>query len=150
MRKILFASVLALICFSIVFAALQKQPWVVPEEAKQRKNPFVASPAGMTAAKYLYLDHCAQCHGETGKGDGSEAMMHDPPPADLTDAKHMSALTDGEIYYQISEGRKPMPAFKQRLSEEQRWQLVILVRSFAPPAPALPAPDKKPTPSGKQ
>jgi mono/diheme cytochrome c family protein len=40
-------------------------------------------------------------------------------------------LTDGEIYYQITEGRKPMPSFKKRLTEEQRWQLVLLVRSFA-------------------
>jgi mono/diheme cytochrome c family protein len=24
-----------------------------------------------------------------------------------------------------------MPAFKKRLTEEQRWQLVLLVRSFA-------------------
>jgi mono/diheme cytochrome c family protein len=43
----------------------------------------------------------------------------------------MNRVTDGEIFYQISQGRKPMPAFKKRLSEEQRWQLVILVRSFA-------------------
>ena len=42
----------------------------------------------------------------------------------------MSATTDGELFYQISEGRKPMPAFKKRLTEEQRWQLVLLVRSF--------------------
>jgi mono/diheme cytochrome c family protein len=43
-------------------------------------------------------------------------------------------LTDGEIFYQISEGRKPMPSFKKKLSEAQRWQLVLLVRSFAAPS----------------
>jgi len=58
-------------------------------------------------------------------------MMYDPPPANLTDASHMNKMTDGEIYYLISEGRKPMPSFKKRLTDEQRWQLVLLVRSFA-------------------
>jgi mono/diheme cytochrome c family protein len=48
----------------------------------------------------------------------------------------MNSVTDGEIFYQISEGRKPMPAFKRKLTEEQRWQLVLYVRSFAPAAPA--------------
>ena len=78
-------------------------------------------------------------------------MMYDPPPADLTDAEKMSKVSDGEIYYQITEGRKPMPSFRNRLSESERWQLVYLVRSFAgnpgnptPPAPANPTkPDDK-------
>ena len=82
-------------------------------------------------------------------------MMYDPAPSDLTNAEKMGKLTDGEIYYQITEGRKPMPSYKKRLSEEQRWQLVILVRSFAgqpsPPAPTKQpnAPRSKPEPSGK-
>jgi mono/diheme cytochrome c family protein len=52
------------------------------------------------------------------------------------DSKHMSSVTDGEIFYQISEGRKPMPAFRRKLSEEQRWELVLYVRSLAPAAPS--------------
>jgi len=50
----------------------------------------------------------------------------------------MEEMTDGEIFYKISEGRRPMPSFKKRLTEEQRWQLVNYVRTFAPklePAP---------------
>jgi mono/diheme cytochrome c family protein len=62
--------------------------------------------------------------------------MYDPAPGNLTDAKHMSTRTDGELFYQISQGRKPMPSFKKRLTEEQRWQLVLLVRSFAESSPA--------------
>ena len=57
--------------------------------------------------------------------------MYDPLPSDLTDAARMNKVTDGEIFFQISEGRKPMPSFKKKLTEEQRWQLVLLVRSFA-------------------
>ena len=43
----------------------------------------------------------------------------------------MGAMTDGELFYKLSEGHKPMPSFKKRLSEDQRWRLVLLLRSFA-------------------
>ena len=142
MRKILFAAVLTLAALSIVMAAREKRPWNIPEEAKQLKNPLQPSPAALQAARDIYLDNCAQCHGEFGKGDGPEANMYDPLPADLSNKKFNAGLTDGEIFYQISEGQKPMPAFKRRFTEEQRWQLVFLVRSFAAPPPDAP-PAKK-------
>jgi mono/diheme cytochrome c family protein len=143
-RKILFASLLALICIALVYAAFQRdKPWVVPEEVKKLKNPIATSESTLKAARGIYMDECAQCHGERGKGDGPEAAMHDPPPADITDARHMNTVTDGEIFYQISEGRKPMPSFKKRLTEDQRWGLVLLVRSFSAPS-APPIQEKKP------
>jgi mono/diheme cytochrome c family protein len=135
MRKFLLACTLGLIFLSIGLAAFHKQNGTIPEEEKQRKNPIAPSEAALNAARPIYSDQCANCHGDTGKGDGSDAMMYDPGPADLTDASHMKKLTDGEIYYQITEGRKPMPSFKKRLTDEQRWELVLLVRAFAnPPA----------------
>ncbi len=141
-RKILFASLLALICIVIAYAAFQKdRPWVVPEEAKKLKNPLSPSDSILRGAKAIYRDECAQCHGERGKGDGRESMMHSLAPADLTDAGHMNGITDGEIFYQISEGRKPMPSFKKRLTEEERWGLVLFVRSFVRPNSAT---EKKP------
>src|SRR5713226_8645158 len=141
-RKILFASLLAIICIALVYAAFHKdEPWVVPEEVKKLKNPLPPSESTLKAARGIYMDECAKCHGERGKGDGPEAMMHDPPPADITDTRHMNTVTDGEIFYQISEGRKPMPSFKKRLTEDQRWGLVLLVRSFSAPS-ALPIHEK--------
>jgi mono/diheme cytochrome c family protein len=79
----------------------------------------------------VYADKCAHCHGDTGKGDGRDASRYDPAPMDFTDAKRMSEATDGELFYKISEGKKPMPVFKNKLSEDQRWELVLLIRSFA-------------------
>jgi mono/diheme cytochrome c family protein len=136
-RKILFVSLLVLICIVLVYAEFQKdRPWVVPEEVKKLKNPLKPSESTLRVAKTIYTDECAECHGEYGKGDGPKAMMHAPAPADLTDARQMNTVTDGEIFYQISEGRKPMPSFKKRLTEEQRWGLVLFVRSFSQPTDA--------------
>ena len=145
-----------MILLAVALATIHKKSWAIPPDAKALKNPLAPSDTHITAAKRVYSDQCANCHGDSGKGDGSDAMMYDPAPSDLTDAAKMSKVTDGEIYYQITEGRKPMPSYKKRLSEEQRWQLVLLVRSFAGQPAALPLtkqPDvpgsKPPEPSGK-
>jgi mono/diheme cytochrome c family protein len=116
-RKKLFAALLALICIVIVYAVFQNdRPWVVPEEVKKLKNPLQSSESTLKAARGIYTDECAQCHGERGRGDGPEAAMHSPAPADLTDAGHMIGVTDGEIFYQISEGRKPMSSIKKQMT----------------------------------
>ncbi len=148
-RKILFALLLALICIVLVYAAFQRdRPWIVPEEAKRLKNPIAPTESTLKAARGIYVEECAQCHGEQGKGDGPKARLHFPAPADLTDTRRMNSVTDGEISYKISEGRKPMPSFKNRLTEDQRWELVLLVRSFSAPA-GLPTVEKKPDAVGK-
>ncbi len=131
-------------------AAHGKKDWPAPEEAKKLKNPVTASDASISAGKALYLDNCAQCHGEQGKGDGTEAGMYNTKPADFTDAHMMGEMTDGEIFWKISEGRRPMPSFKKRFREEQRWDLVNYIRTFASkaaPETKLPGDgNKKPAP----
>jgi len=142
LQKLLLVLVILLIVLSIGLAALHKTPWSVPLEDKLRKNPLAATDANLNAAKPVYNEYCANCHGDTGKGDGSDAMMYDPAPSNLTERQHMTHLTDGEIFYQITQGRKPMPSFRKKLTEDQRWQLVILVRSFVAPTAPIPAPTK--------
>ena len=137
-RVILFVFVLGLIALSIALGLFHKTPWIIPPPEKARKNPLSASEANLTAARAVYGEKCANCHGEKGKGDGSDAMMYDPAPSDLTDAAQIGKLTDGEIFYQITEGRKPMPSFRKKLTEEQRWQLVLLVREVAAGRAGLP------------
>jgi mono/diheme cytochrome c family protein len=131
LRKGIFAALLAVILVCVAVAIYQNREWKIPEEAKLLKNPIQPSPTALVTARTIYLDKCVQCHGETGKGDGPDAAMYYPAPASLADTKRMNTATDGELFYEISEGRKPMPSFKKRLTEEQRWQLVLLVRSFA-------------------
>ena len=131
----MFLLVLAVIAAAIVYSAVNKAPWSwpVPEQAKQLKNPLQPTLPALKSAREVYADKCAHCHGDLGKGDGRDANRYDPPPTNFTDAKRMDAATDGELFYKISEGKKPMPVFKTKLTEDQRWQLVLLIRSVAQP-----------------
>ncbi|HEX3543644.1 MAG TPA: c-type cytochrome [Candidatus Acidoferrum sp.] len=130
-RKALFVALLAMILLSIVLGVTHRGQWNIPDEAKLRQNPVHASPQTLDAARILYDDHCERCHGKTGKGDGADATKFSTSPRDLTDTSRMSEQSDGELFYKISEGRKPMPEFKTKLTEEQRWRLVLLIRSMS-------------------
>ena len=131
LRRMLFIALSGMIVIAIVLAVMRRDEWIIPEEAKQRQNPLQSSAQVLEAARPLYTENCERCHGETGKGNGPESARQYTAPSDLTDAKRMNALTDGAIFYQIGEGRRPMPSFKRRLTEDQRWQLVLFLRSFA-------------------
>jgi mono/diheme cytochrome c family protein len=134
----------------MALAAHGPHEWHVPDAAKKMKNPVAVSPAVLKTAKAVYSEFCEQCHGASGKGDGVEAVMYTVKPSNFADAKMMSAMSDGEIFYKITEGRQPMPSFKMQLTDEQRWQLVHYIRTFVPkPAGNSPskAPAKKPVAS---
>jgi len=106
------------------------QGWEIPDEAKSTSNPLEASPEVLEAGEASYKKQCMLCHGETFEGDGPAVMMFDKKPPDLSTRDARQRLTDGEIFYKITVGRKPMPAMESKLSEEQRWQLVHYVRTL--------------------
>lgn len=133
-RKILLtASAVAMSALSLAgWVSAHDEKWVAPPEAKKLKNPVASTPDNLNAARAIFMDKCANCHGDKGLGDGPEASMYDVQPSNLADAHMMSEMTDGEIFWKIGEGNKPMPSFKKQLSDEQRWQLVNYLRTLAP------------------
>ncbi|MFZ0581835.1 MAG: c-type cytochrome [Candidatus Acidiferrales bacterium] len=114
--------------------------WSAPQQARQMPNPVPGTPQTIAAGMSVYMDRCQNCHGEYGNGKGSRADKLSVQPSDFTDAHAMSTQTDGELFWKISEGHKPMPSFKKKLSEEERWQLVDFIRTFSQGAGAAPAP----------
>lgn len=138
-RKILFLLLLLVIAGAVAFTIWQNRPWTVPKSVREIKNPIKPSAADLDSIRPIYRDKCSSCHGLTGRGDGHDASLYDPRPTDFADAKHMNRVTDGELFYKLTEGRKPMPSFKKRLSDDQRWRMVILIRAFLAPPTVGPA-----------
>jgi mono/diheme cytochrome c family protein len=106
-----------------------------PNDIQTKKNPVASSDAVLAKAKAVYEENCLMCHGEAGKGDGPMASMLKEKPADISDAKIIGEFTDGEIFWLITKGKKPMPNFENKLSEEERWSLVHLMRSMSKTKP---------------
>jgi mono/diheme cytochrome c family protein len=129
-RKTLLLLVLLAIAVAVFYATSSSGPWKIPESAKQIKNPLSPSDSALNEIRPIYLDKCAVCHGDSGKGDGHDASRYNPRPTNLADPQHINSVSDGELFYKISEGHRPMPSFRKRLGEEQRWQLVLMIRSF--------------------
>ena len=104
-------------------------------EAAKLKNPVPADAASLEAGKKLYVEQCAGCHGDTGKGDGPmAAYTGDPQPSDLSDAEWSHGSTDGEIYTIIRDGidGTAMKDFAKDLKETEIWQVVNYVKTLAP------------------
>jgi len=78
----------------------------------------------------LYRTHCAACHGATGAGDGPAGRSLPRPPADLR-APHTAQHTAGDLFWWISQGISQMPAFGDRLTVEERWDLVNFLRALS-------------------
>ena len=106
-----------------------------PKDIQTKKNPVESSDAVLAKAKTVYEENCLMCHGENGKGDGPMAGMLKEKPTDISDAKIIGEATDGEIFWFITKGKKPMPPFETKLSEEERWSLVHLMRSLSKTKP---------------
>jgi mono/diheme cytochrome c family protein len=107
------------------------KPWVTPARARRVRNPVKVSPEGLASAAELFQENCAPCHGEKGAGDGELAeYIKKVKPSNFTDTKMMSEMTDGELFWKMSEGRPPMPPWKDQLTETQRWQLVSYLRTL--------------------
>lgn len=123
----------------------QDAGWPVPEEARARTNPVPSSPQAVAEGQDLYKASCQRCHGDTGTGDGPAAQLIRPAPADLSTADAQARMTDGEIFYKISEGKTPMPAMRATLSEADRWKIVLFVRTFQPAGVAAEAARADPT-----
>jgi mono/diheme cytochrome c family protein len=114
--------------------------WSAPQQARQMPNPVPATPQTIAAGMSVYMDRCQNCHGEYGNGKGSRADKLSVQPSDFTDSHAMISQTDGELFWKISEGHKPMPSFKKKLSEEERWQVVDFIRTFSQAPNTAPAP----------
>ena len=75
------------------------------------------------------MDHCASCHGLDGGGNTVIGRNVYPPAPDMREAVTQD-LSDGELYYIISNGVRftGMPAWGGEDSPQEIWELVSFIR----------------------
>ena len=98
------------------------QPPATPEN-----SPFQQNAYGMSEGKRLFDSfNCSGCHAHGGGGMG--------PP--LMDDQWIYGSHPANIFETIVEGRpNGMPAFRNKIADQQVWQLVAYVQSMSGQAP---------------
>jgi mono/diheme cytochrome c family protein len=106
----------------------------VPAPYAGLTNPVKADQPSLDRGAEQYSALCASCHGDGGMGDGPAGANLDPAPAPVAHTSQM--LGDDLLFWRISEGglQEPfssaMPAWKESLDEEARWDLVNYMRAL--------------------
>jgi mono/diheme cytochrome c family protein len=106
------------------------------EEARTWSNPFEATPENIDKGRTLFHGKafCVTCHGRDGKGFGDIPGLVGKLPRNFTDKVWQVARTDGELWWILKNGSPgtDMASFVPLvLSEDEAWQVVLYVRSFA-------------------
>ena len=102
--------------------------------ARELHNPLSPTPENLQAGKKLFDIYCAPCHGVSGQGNGP-ASTTALPAANLT-SPLIQQQSDGMIYSTIRYGRLAMPEYQESLSPQERWQVILYVRTLGEHRPA--------------
>jgi copper resistance protein D len=107
---------------AIALPALATQAF--PETYRKTPVPFDAISVANGASNFTA--NCVPCHGPQAKGNGVLAKTLPMPPVDLLTEPHTARHTAGDFFHWLTYGipGTGMPAFADKLSEEDRWDVV--------------------------
>ncbi len=103
--------------------------WLSPAASAAKKNPIAPTQYSIAAGQKIYSKTCAMCHGKSGDADGPAVIELNIHPARLSNPQ-LNTESDGALFWKITTGKKPMPAYGKRLSETDRWNLVNYIRTI--------------------
>ncbi|MBH0208117.1 MAG: c-type cytochrome [Nitrospira sp.] len=91
-----------------------------------RKTPVPFDAISIANGADLFAANCIPCHGPQAKGNGVLAKALPKQPVDLLTEPHTAMHTAGDFFHWLTYGRfnGVMPAFGEKLSEEERWDLL--------------------------
>ena len=96
-----------------------------------------AEPPSLSRGREIYQNSCAVCHGVTGYGDGPQASVLTPRPANLADAASLRASSPLDFYRRITIGTAgtSMAPYEHLLSAEDRWAVAAYASTLRLPRP---------------
>lgn len=102
-----------------------------PETYRRPPVPFDA--ISITNGAALYTQYCVECHGHQGMGNGIKSRTLSTKMPDLLTEPHTAEHTPGDFYNWISYGmvNTDMPGYAEKISEEDRWDLVNYVHALS-------------------
>jgi len=94
-----------------------------------KSAPFQPSNTDFQNAAHLYRAHCAVCHGLPDGDKTATANGQFPKPPQLLHGKGVTDDPPGETYWKVANGIRlsGMPAYRQSLSDNEMWQLSLML-----------------------
>ncbi len=86
---------------------------------------------------FVFANFCAVCHGAGGAGNGPVAQRGFPPPPSLL-AEHAQKVKDGQMFHVLTYGQNNMPSYAGQLSRDDRWNVILFLRTLQNGVPPLP------------
>lgn len=102
--------------------------WQAPDQAQAKNNPIRYDVDSVQEGKLLFAQHCLQCHGYWGEGNGIVGLTLNGRPANLL--RLAGKQSPGAFAWKIAEGRGAMPSYRDSLSQDEIWHLVNFVESL--------------------
>jgi putative copper export protein/peroxiredoxin len=98
-----------------------------------RRNPVLFDAISIANGAQLYAEHCVECHGHQGQGNGIKARTMSTKMPDMLTEPHTIEHTPGDFYHWITFGMidTDMPGYEDKLSDEERWDLVNYVHALS-------------------
>jgi mono/diheme cytochrome c family protein len=93
-----------------------------PAKTRDWKNPYEGNSDALLAGKKLYLQHCAECHGQNARGMRNAISLRTPQVQNATAGELVWFLRNGNLFH-------GMPAWSG-LPEQRRWQIVTYLKSL--------------------
>jgi len=98
-------------------------------------NPFqVTDRAAVERGAIVFANFCQPCHGADAKGVGPVVKHGFPPPPPLSRGQTQDK-TDAQLFDVVTNGVYTMPPYGPQLSRDDRWKVILHVRSFRRPQP---------------
>jgi mono/diheme cytochrome c family protein len=123
-------ALLAILALSLSAFAVANGAWLtkVPARDHDRQNPYRGQQDAINAGHLIFIDHCAQCHGQDALGTKKR------PP--LRSERVQQQATEGDLHWLLFNGnmKKGMPSWA-KLPDQQIWQLVTYVKSLGVAGP---------------
>jgi len=129
MKNLIYSSLLLLFIGAFTNEITAQSTWKAPKEADDLVNPLSGDASAAKKGKKVFTQMCVICHGAKGKGDGIAGISLNPKPGNFT-TERVQEQSDGAIFWKLTNGKAPMAAYKEILTETQRWELVNYIRTF--------------------
>lgn len=123
-------TVLLTMALALMVATPASAEWKAPAEAEGYKNIIKSSAKSIEAGRKVYVKYCSICHGEKGDGKGPSSQSLTVPPAPFNTASSQSQ-SDGSLAWKILSGKGPMPSWAPVLSEDDIWNVINYIRTYA-------------------